>query len=67
MCEVLVPLDELKALRWSIAALARGNRTPGSYDAENALNAARGIETRLDWVIRTLEKAGEGQRNMGVR
>jgi hypothetical protein len=66
MCEPLVPIDELRNLKWSIASLAELDNTPGSFALENKRNAARGIETRIDWIIRTLEAAGEGQKNCGA-
>ncbi len=65
MAEALFPLDELEALKFSVAALAE-NHADGSYKQEMARNACRGIQSRLDWCIRQLKAAGEGERNMGV-
>lgn len=65
MCEPLMPVDELKNLKWAVSSLAEINSL-GSYEHENAKNAARGIAARIDWVIRQLSAAGEGKKNMGV-
>jgi len=64
MCEALTPIDELRNLKWSVIALANADRSPGSYGKENADNAARGIQCRLDWIIEQLTAAGEGKRNL---
>jgi len=66
MCVTLVPIQELENLKWAVVALAQLENTPGSYATENKANAARGIRERIDWIIRTLKAAGEGERNCGV-
>ena len=66
MCEPLAPIDELKSLKFAIASLAKYGHEPGSYEKENAKNIGAGIECRLDWVIRQLAAANEGQKNMGA-
>ena len=43
-------MHELAQIKWAIASLAQVF-PPGSYDKENAQNAARGIQARLDWCI----------------
>ena len=65
MCEPLLPIDELKSLKFAINALVDGY-PKGSYERENAMNAARGINSRLDWVIRQLSYAKEGRKNLGA-
>jgi hypothetical protein len=66
MPETLTPLIELRNLRWAIQSLAQMNSEPGSCEKENRANAARGIESRINWVIRTLEACGEGKTNAGA-
>ena len=66
MCEPLLPIEELEALKFSVHALVHIDYHPGSYSAANGENACRGIVARLDWVIRTLGAANEGKKNMGV-
>lgn len=66
MCEPLLPIEELKNLKWSITAITANCGQPGSYEREIAKLASIGFERRLDWVIANLNKAGEGRKNMGV-
>lgn len=65
MCEPTKPIDKLESLKFSVAALTE-MYPRGSFDRENAKNAARGIEAQIDWVIRQLKAAGEGTKNMGA-
>jgi hypothetical protein len=65
MCEPLLPIDELKNLRWSVRSLIHLHQV-GSFEREIANNATRGIESRLDWIMRQLDGAGEGKKNMGL-
>lgn len=65
MCEQLLPIHELEQLKWAVAALAEFDRSPGSYAGENAKNIKRGIQGRLDWVIRVLTAANEGMTYKG--
>jgi hypothetical protein len=65
MCEALLPIDELKNIKWSVIALVQSFAKPGTYESETAINAARGIQRRLDWVIANLQQAGEGKQNLG--
>ena len=66
MCDPTLPIDELKELRFSISALSRIGHQKGSYDREISIMAGRGIEARINWIIRQLEAAGEGKKNMGA-
>lgn len=54
---------ELGNLVWAVQALAELGREPGSYERENARNAARGIVSRLEWC---LERVREGAGSAGV-
>ncbi len=65
MCEPLLPIDELKNLKWAISSL-HDLHEKGSTEREIFINAAHGIESRLDWVIRQLKAAKEGEKNMGA-
>ena len=62
MSEPLLPIVELENLKWAVAALAELDDRPGSYAQENRANAVRGIQLRLDWVLRNLKAAGEGRK-----
>ncbi len=66
MCEPLLPIDELKNLRFAISALVENVGSPGSYERENAQNSGKGIKARLNWCIANLERAGEGKKNFGI-
>ena len=66
MSDPLLPIEELQSLKFGISALADLFER-GSYKRELALNAARGLEARIEWVIAQLEAAGEGKKNMGAR
>jgi hypothetical protein len=57
---------ELQEIKFAVSALASGH-PGGSHEKALAENAARGIKDRLDWVIATLEAAGEGKKNMAMR
>jgi hypothetical protein len=46
----LVWMDELRNLIWAVQALA-SMHSPGSYEKEIASNAAKGIKTRIEWVM----------------
>lgn len=65
MCEPTTPIDELVRLKHSIYALAEPAER-GSFAEENRINAADGVIARLDWAIRQLKAAGEGEKNMGA-
>ena len=65
MCGQKKPINELKELKFAVVALV-AMYPKGSYDRENADNAARGICERIDWVIRQLIAANEGNKNMGA-
>jgi hypothetical protein len=64
--DALTPLDELKDLKFAVVSLAEVFSEAGSYRGAVFRSAVRGIDVRLDWVIRNLEAAGEGKRNKGV-
>ena len=61
MCQLL-PIEELKNMKFSISSLANMVGTPGSYDKENAENISRGMKARLQWVIDHLEANKEGRK-----
>jgi hypothetical protein len=46
-------------------AILADQHKPGTYEYEDAKNAARGIQGRLAWITRTLKAAGEGEKNCG--
>jgi hypothetical protein len=65
MCKQLLPIDELENIKWAVwavAQLAALDDRPGNYAQENRANAVRGIQLRLDWIIRNLKAAGEGKK-----
>ena len=43
-------LAELRQLKYAIAALVQGYPR-GTYERENAVNASRGVQDRLQWCI----------------
>ena len=64
MSEPTLPIDALNDLRWAVRSLVYLQQQ-GSSEREIMDNATRGIESRIDWVIRQLKAADEGKRNMG--
>jgi hypothetical protein len=55
MCQ-LQPIPELASLRFAVTSLAQLAGSHGSHESENADNAARGINSRITWVIEKLEE-----------
>lgn len=60
MCQLL-PIEELENLKFAVASLAEMATEKGSYNRENARNAADGIRHRLNWVINQLKATGQGK------
>ncbi len=57
MCQLTVKI-ELEQMKWSVTALAQLAGAPGSFERENARNAARGMEARLDWCLAQINSNG---------
>lgn len=48
-------MRELIQIKFAVAAMAELHEA-GTISRENALNAARGIEARLDWILDQAQK-----------
>lgn len=56
-------VDMLEAIKWGVQALAELGGTPGSYEKENARNAARGIVARIEWCVAEAKELQARTRN----